>query len=104
MPQTKTSVYFQTGNVSRDAPQVALVGPTSWAIVGPYFRQSGLHQFAPLPPLPAGTPMLDTSAMNQEHCQALTQRHITSPAGVADLAVFLSVMQANGACLAYATP
>lgn len=98
----KTTVLVGSATAPQDLQQiqVAIVTQGSWALIGRYYRHSGLTDFAPLPDLPSGTPLLETERVNDERMAAVMHQYV-KPGGIEDLEGFLKAMQVIGAVLAY---
>lgn len=96
----KTLVLTKT-ETKQSTIQIAFVFAKSWCVRGVNTSETGLFDFAKLPTLPSGTPIVDmTTIQNVDIAKGIIQRH-SSVEGISNPDILAKLLQGLGAKVAY---
>lgn len=76
----------------KNNPQIALKNQASWAVIGPYWRETGLTS-AEMPAV--SCPIIDTRHAKAEDVSRITKKHVEIE-GVKDVDLFITELMAIG--------
>ena len=75
-------------------PQIALLGARSWALIGPYFRHTGLLDRWPMPEV--ACPVIDISRLDPQRLPRILHAHVHTPSGIEDVGGLIKALLRAG--------